>query len=64
VQQLAHVVIGGRCVLVLMRRHKWGHALKIRQSGAPGVLLADESAYLEEHPEKASALCAGVVVVC
>ena len=51
-QDLAHLVVNGREILVLRRPVKNGVALKLRKSGPKGQYLEDESAYLSLDDEQ------------
>lgn len=61
-QQLAHVIVNCETILVLMRRTKYGHALKLRKQGIEGKFAEDESAMLTQSPAHLEALKAGQVV--
>jgi hypothetical protein len=64
-QQIARISIQGREYPVLVRRTRYGVALKL--AGGPprgGPLLNSDSEHLAEHPEKAAALLRGEVVKC
>ncbi len=66
-QFAAHVRVNGETVLVLVRpsvgaRGGQYTALKLRQSGRLGQLLADESAHLAGAPDTLARLRAGEVV--
>jgi hypothetical protein len=63
-QQIAAVKIGSDFHTVLVRPTRWGVSLKLASKPlylAYG-LLEDESAHLEQHPDKAQALLRGEVV--
>lgn len=51
-QDLAHLIVNGREILVLRRPRKYGVALKLRKSGSKGQYLEDESAYLSIDNEQ------------
>lgn len=63
-QQISAVKIGRDFYTVLMRPTRYGVALKLagKRLYLADRLLEDESAYLEQHADKAAALLRGEVV--
>lgn len=63
-QDLAHLIINSKKVLVLRRLNSFGHyvSLKKRASGKDGTYLPDESYYLEDNPNLLNKLLSGEVV--
>jgi hypothetical protein len=62
VQTTGYLIIGKEKLFVLVRRSKYGVALKIRSSGGNGMHMADEEIYLREHHEKIKLLKQGTVL--
>ena len=61
-QTTGYMMIDGQKVLVLIRRERYGVAVKLRRSGREGVHLTDEEAHLRENPDLVAALHVGSVL--
>ena len=61
-QQLAHVVVQGKKILVLLRPARLHVSLKLRKSGPDGMYLEDESKHLEENNSQLDKLLTGKVI--
>ena len=61
-QQLGYVVVNGETILLLVRREKYGVALKLRASGVNGRHMEDEENGLNELPELVEQLKSGRVI--
>jgi hypothetical protein len=62
IQTIGYLVIAAEKLLVLVRRSKYGVALKIRGSGSDGMHMTDAELYLNQHPEKVLSLKRGTVL--
>lgn len=58
-QDLAHLRIDGRVLLVLRRKRKCGISIRLRRSGGLGIFLEDESIFLSESKPHLNRLMAG-----
>lgn len=61
-QTIGHLKVIDEIILVLVRQKKYSRAFKIRQSGALGVFMEDESYFLEDSPKIVEKLKRGEVV--
>ncbi len=61
-QIIGHLIIDGEKLLVLVRRSKYGVAVKIRSTGRDGMHMTDAELYLREEPDQVEALKQGTVL--